>query len=371
MVHLHAVEVKDAALKRSSRLVGVDHQVVIELLSGSRRHVEFTAQRPRSLDAYETHGIFEQTVELLSCQRREVGVGRGSDQRLGNACGDAAKERVGAGQGVEDCPADVLTHGRPRCEKTGSDAAPHGGLIVVSSLGEQIQESVDRGGPAFARPGDDPGPLLRVTVHPLAVPGPRPLDRPVGGLVRVTATAGVRDVVVARKGRIRNREAVVSSRVPLHERGQRHMTSGALCTCRVRHVMGVFDRVDLLLVTAEAQLVAWSANLRRVRLVAVDAAYAHAVHAAREERRVLVVFLVDLPIGVVDLGLVRKHRPEMVDESGTCHDSAGEFRAARMAGATRVHDRVQSSTMLFFRSLLITLQGVEEGFRRPADRDVA
>src|SRR5690606_37606430 len=108
----------------------------------------------------------------------------------------------------------------------------------------------------------------------------------------------------------------------------------------IERMMRVRLAIDPALVTAHAERVTLEPKLSRVRLVAMDAAHAERVHAARKKRCVLVILLAHLAVGIERVRVIGDVRAEVIEEEDARDEIAGEIRASRVARSAGVDDAI-------------------------------
>ncbi len=132
-------------------------------------------------------------------------------------------------------------------------------------------------------------------------PAANGLRRPLRRFLRVTPIAGVWRAELRRKIGTRNPQRMIMPVVDAHVGRRRHVAGNALRGPRSLRVVGVRGRVVFRrLMALRANVVAGTAELQRVRIMAVGAGDALGLHPALHERAPLVDLVPDLPVAPVE-----------------------------------------------------------------------
>ncbi len=197
---------------------------------------------------------------------------------------------------------------------------------------DQREQRAARAGRRLRTRAQRRGEILVATGR-LAGPLTNRIGRPLRGLLRVTVVAGIRRTHLRGDVGPRNAQRVVVPRVDAHVRRRRHVACRARRARRAVGVMRVPRRVELRRKMAlGAYAVAGSAQLQRVRLVAIRAGDALRVHPALHERAPVVDLVAHLPVVPVQ-AVFEQRQPVRVLRRLAVHvvvrDAAGAAMAAR------------------------------------------
>jgi len=165
-----------------------------------------------------------------------------------------------------------------------------------------------------------------------AVPARDPVGRPLRRAFAVARVAGVRGAELHRQVGPRHPQAVVATRIDHHVGRRRHVAVGALGAARALGMevmrLGVVLRREVAL---RAHRVARRAQLLRVRVVAVAARHARAVHPALQERTPDEHLVALLAVGVIEARR-QQRRQVVIHQRGASLPAFGDLRATRVAG---------------------------------------
>lgn len=192
--------------------------------------------------------------------------------------------------------------------------------------------------------GDPLGSPALVAVHAVSIPVFDGANGPFYFLILMASVAGVGDAKALGHERIGNGKAVISTRMPLHIGGVRHMAVDAEVAFAAFGMVGMGERLDLravgirAVVTAHAKRVAGKDGFGGVRMVAVHAVNACLVHSAAEEGGKDVVFVAHLTIRVEDVGFIRNGKVVVVKVKLSGIEVSGKFGATGVAAAAGVED---------------------------------
>ena len=257
--------------------------------------------------------------------RAEQARTRGGLQRRQSLHGRQAHVVVGIVEGCCQCG--------QRCGRQMRSQALHGtGACdgALRAIGHHGQQAIGRA--RHARIGGEEG-LCKALIARLGlqVPAPHRVGRPTRRAFGVAAIAGVGRAQGNAAIGARNAQAVVVARVHAHVGGGGHVAGRALRTGAVGRVVVVLRCVEAAtLVATHAHRVAGGAQLAAVRLMAVTAGDACRVHAALQERRVVVDLVAHLPVHVVQPRL-QQGGPEGIEQGVPGAVLVAELAAACMA----------------------------------------
>ena len=302
------------------------------------RHAHEAARR---LDAHHPHRIGEQSRQQPRTERR---IGVANRDRDGKT-----HQRVAIARRLLECrqrrasrvPDEPGDRARARDRRHGR-------------IGRERRERGLRAGRAAIAGGERLGKGLLAGLA-LRVPARDGVGRPLRALLRVAVAAGVRRAERNRPVGPRDAHRVVVPWVDHHVGRRRHVARRARRAGRAGLVPVMGGRVEARRrVALRAHRVARHAQLLAVRVVAVGAGDALRVHAALQERAVVVDLVAHLPVGVVEIRL------EQRDTIGVAERRAGMPGVVELA-APRVASRA---------GLDLAARGSRRGARRVAGRGV-
>ena len=218
-------------------------------------------RQPCGLDAHRPHGIVAQRSGELLAKRFVI---RGEPR--------AARRGAAEGEGAWSSGVSAL-------QRDGAGPLGESGEARrAADLGERILRRLSRRAPIL-----------------------QPFGRPIGALIGMAGVAGVGRAELRARRRTRDAEGVIAPDMNLHIGPLRHMAGDASSG---RRALGVTMMPRLiehrLRMTLGAQSIALGAQRGAMRLVAIDAGHARAMHAALLEGAPFEDLVLDLAIGEIE-----------------------------------------------------------------------
>lgn len=308
------------------------------------------SERPSGVDANVSARVFQEAVQradgfwvLVFGQRGNGDGGLGSN------------ELVGVGKRGEE---GVLRFGAvdPRGQEAGGAGFPKRRCFrIFGSFFRRILEHLDqwfsRGCQSLPGFGDPLGSPPFVAVHAVSIPRFNSAEGPFHFLVLMASVAGVGDAKALGHEGVGDGKAVISTRMPLHVGGMRHMAVDAEIASAVFEVMRMSERLDLravgirAVVTTHAKRVAGEDGFGGVWMVAVHTVNACLVHSAAEKGGKDVVFVAHLAVRVEDVGFIWNGKVVVVKVELSGIEVSGKFGAAGMATAAGI-ENLRGSALL-------------------------
>jgi len=192
--------------------------------------------------------------------------------------------------------------------------------------------------PAALRDGHgetEPGLALLTCAEPVLHLRRRPRRIPLG----VAPIAGTRDAERPRPLRIRKRKAVVVAGIALHVDGDRHVAGDARRPGPVGIMVRVGGGPQARIMAAEAEVVAFGAQARAMRLMAGGAPDAALILRALEKGAPFVGLTEQLSVWVI-LGAVEEDGLEVIEEGRSRAEARGDVAAERVTGRAEIEELV-------------------------------